>query len=42
MSELALRHGAGVTERTTTPDVAYAGVPETQAGPYRGGLPPDA
>ena len=42
VSELALRHGAGVTERTTKPDEAYAGVPETTAGPYRGGLPQDA
>jgi uncharacterized cupin superfamily protein len=42
VSELALRHGAGVTDRTTKPDEAYAGVPETAEGPYRGGLPGDA
>jgi uncharacterized cupin superfamily protein len=41
VSDLALRHGAGVTERTTTPKDAYAGVPETADGPYRGGLPGD-
>ena len=39
VSELALRYGAGVTEETTKPAEAYAGVPETTTGPYRGGLP---
>jgi uncharacterized cupin superfamily protein len=41
VSELALRHGAGVTEETTDPDTAYAGCPQTTPGPYRGGLPGD-
>ena len=40
-SEIALRHAAGVTEETTNPAEAYAGVPETTTGPYRGGLPGD-
>ncbi len=39
VSELAVRHGAGVTEETTDPDTAYAGVPEMVRAPYRGGLP---
>jgi uncharacterized cupin superfamily protein len=34
VSELALHHGAGVTEEATTGEVAYAGVPETTPGPY--------
>jgi len=42
VSDLAVRHGAGVTTETTKPDEAYAGVPETAPGPYRGGLPGDA
>jgi uncharacterized cupin superfamily protein len=42
VSELALRHDAGVTAETTEPDTAYAGVPETAPGPYRGGLPDGA
>src|SRR5690348_16255064 len=40
-SELALRHDAGVTEETRSPEEAYAGVPETTPGPYAGGLPGD-
>ncbi|HVA84958.1 MAG TPA: cupin domain-containing protein [Candidatus Saccharimonadales bacterium] len=39
VSDLALRHGAGVTESTTKSDEAYAGTPTTSAGPYAGGLP---
>jgi uncharacterized cupin superfamily protein len=39
VSELALRHDAGVTTETTKPDEAYAGVPETVPGPYKEGLP---
>jgi uncharacterized cupin superfamily protein len=42
VSDLALRHGAGAAQHTTSPAEAYAGVPETEAGPYRGGLPGDA
>jgi hypothetical protein len=38
VSELALRHGAGVSEETTTAEVAYAGVPETTPGPHPEGL----
>ena len=38
VSELALRHGAGVNEEATSADVAYAGVPETTPGPYPEGL----
>jgi len=38
VSELALRYDAGVTTETTKPDEAYAGVPETVAGPYKEGL----
>jgi uncharacterized cupin superfamily protein len=41
VSELALSHGAGVTEETTDPDVAYADAPKTEPGPYRSGLPGD-
>ena len=41
VSELALRHGAGVTEAATTGEVAYAGTPETTAGSYSEGLLPD-
>jgi uncharacterized cupin superfamily protein len=39
VSEMALRHGAGATEETTDPDIAYAGVPDPTPGPYKGGLP---
>jgi uncharacterized cupin superfamily protein len=38
VSELALRHAAGVTTETTKPDEAYAQAPETVPGPYREGL----
>jgi uncharacterized cupin superfamily protein len=38
VSELALRHGAGVTEKATTGKVAYAGTPETTPGPHPEGL----
>jgi uncharacterized cupin superfamily protein len=38
VSELALRHGAGVSEETTSAEIAYAGVPETAPGPCPGGL----
>ncbi len=38
VSELALRHGAGVTEQTTTGEVAYAGTPRTTPGPHPEGL----
>jgi uncharacterized cupin superfamily protein len=39
VSELALKHGAGVSEETPEPRVAYADTPETSVGPYREGLP---
>jgi uncharacterized cupin superfamily protein len=39
VSDLALRHGAGVTEEATTGKVAYAGTPESTRAPYSGGLP---
>ncbi len=42
VSDLALRHGAGAMTQTTKPGEAYAGVPETLPGVYRGGLPGDA
>jgi uncharacterized cupin superfamily protein len=38
VSELALRHGAGVTEKATAGEVAYAETPETTPGPYPEGL----
>ena len=41
VSELALSHGAGVSEEATTGKVAYADVPETRPGPYPEGLLPD-
>jgi uncharacterized cupin superfamily protein len=41
VSDVALRHGAGVEEETASPETAYAGCPETSRGPYRGGLPGD-
>ena len=34
VSELALRHGAGVTEEATTGKVAYADAPKTTPGPH--------
>jgi uncharacterized cupin superfamily protein len=39
VSDVALRHGAGVKEKATSGEVAYAGVPETTLGPYGEGLP---
>ena len=38
VSELALRHGAGVTEETTSGEIAYTGAPETTPGPYPEGV----
>jgi hypothetical protein len=38
VSELALRHQAGVEEEATTGKVAYAGTPETAPRPYPGGF----
>ncbi|HET7429426.1 MAG TPA: cupin domain-containing protein [Gaiellales bacterium] len=38
VSELALRHQAGVEEEATTGKVAYAGTPETKPRPYPGGF----
>ena len=38
VSELALRHGAGVAEEATSGKVAYAAVPETVPGPCPDGL----
>ena len=40
VSELALRHGAGVKEEATTGKVAYAGTAETVHGPYQEGFLP--
>jgi uncharacterized cupin superfamily protein len=42
VSELALRHRAGVSKETTAAREAYADAPKTEAGPDRGGLPGDA
>jgi len=42
VSDVALRHAAGVEKETTKPAEAYAGQPQTTTGPYRGGLPGDA
>jgi uncharacterized cupin superfamily protein len=42
VSELALRHGAGVHEETADAREAYADAPRTETGPYRIGLPGDA
>ena len=39
VSELALRHEAGVSEAATSGKVAYAGMPKTERGPYTEGLP---
>jgi uncharacterized cupin superfamily protein len=39
VSEVALRHGAGVKEKATSGKVAYADAPETTQGPYSEGLP---
>jgi len=38
VSELALRHGVGVTEEATTGEAAYAGSPKTVPGPYPEGV----
>lgn len=38
VSELALRHDAGVSEEATSGQVAYAGVPPTTRGPYPEGV----
>ena len=40
VSELALRHNAGVKEKATTGKVAYAGTAETVHGPYQEGFLP--
>jgi uncharacterized cupin superfamily protein len=39
VSDVALKHSAGVTEEATSGKVAYAGVPETTKAPYSEGLP---
>jgi uncharacterized cupin superfamily protein len=39
VSEVALRHGAGVKEEATTGKVAYADAPESTQAPYAEGLP---
>ena len=39
VSDVALRHSAGVKEEATSGKVAYAGVPESTHGPYGEGLP---
>jgi uncharacterized cupin superfamily protein len=41
VSELALRHAAGVTEEATTGKVAYAQTPDTTPGPIPEGLLPE-
>jgi uncharacterized cupin superfamily protein len=38
VSELALGHKAGVTEKTTSGEVAYADAPQTTPGPHPPGL----
>jgi len=38
VSELALRHGASVTEEATSGEVAFADMPETKPGPCPAGL----
>lgn len=38
VSELALRHGAGVAEKATSGKVAYADTPKTTPGPHPEGL----
>ena len=42
VSELALRHGAGVKEEATSGKVAYADTPDNTLLPYPGGLLGDA
>jgi uncharacterized cupin superfamily protein len=39
---LAVRHGAGVEQETTSPDEAYAGTPDAQDVPYVKGTLPGA
>jgi len=39
VSDVALRHGAGVTEEATSGKVAYADAPESTQAPYTDGLP---
>ncbi len=39
VSDVALKHSAGVTEEATSGKVAYAGVPETTRARYSEGLP---
>jgi uncharacterized cupin superfamily protein len=39
VSDLALRHSAGVKEKATSGEVAYADAPETTRAPYHEGLP---
>jgi uncharacterized cupin superfamily protein len=41
VSELALRHRAGVKEETPSPEVAYTAYPPHRQGPYRDGFLPD-
>jgi len=41
VSELAMSHGAGVTDEATSGKVAYAETPETTPGPYTEGLLPE-
>ena len=38
VSDVALRHEAGVREAATSAEVAYAGAPETGRGPAPAGL----
>ena len=40
VDEAALRHGAGVEQETTEPDVAYARFPEREPSRYREGWIP--
>jgi uncharacterized cupin superfamily protein len=40
VDEVALRHGAGVTEETNDPHQAYSTVPHRKPTPYRDGLLP--
>ena len=40
VSELALRHGAGLAEEAASGEVAYAGAPKTKPGPCPAGLLP--
>jgi uncharacterized cupin superfamily protein len=41
VDEVALKHGAGVEEETSDPDVAYARFPQTELVDYPDGLLPD-